>query len=129
MARIVDTEADSKDDIDAGDDVDGDAPEVEEANEVDEGEEDGGEDEDAEAEAAEEKEGDDQDSEQGEPQVPPELASNDLVRLPGGVDLDEAEGGGEAGLGDDLLHPPLGRDVFLRSVKQEVSEPLLRRLR
>lgn len=122
MARIVDTEADSKDDIDAGDDVDGDAPEVEEANEVDEGEEDGGEDEDAEAEAAEEKEGDDQDSEQGEPQVPPELASNDLVRLPGGVHQGVAERCRKPGVFDDRLDSVPSRRVLVRPRENLISD-------
>ena len=40
MAGIVDTEADRKDDIDAGDDIDGDAPEVEEPDDVGEGQDD-----------------------------------------------------------------------------------------
>ena len=92
MAGIVDTEPNSKDDVNAGDDVDGDAPEVKEAYEVDEGEEDGGEDEDAEPDAAEEEEGDNEHSKQGEPQVPPELAPDDLVGLPGSVHQRVAEG-------------------------------------
>ena len=91
MARVVDTESDRKDDIDAGDDVNGDAPEVEETYEVNEGEKDGGEDKDTEAEAAEEEEGDDQHREQGKPQVPPQFTPNDLVRLPGGIHQGVAE--------------------------------------
>lgn len=38
VARVVNTESNGEDDADAWDDVNGDAPEVKEANEVDKGE-------------------------------------------------------------------------------------------
>ena len=38
VTRIVNTESNGKDDADAGDDVNGDAPEVKEADEVNKGE-------------------------------------------------------------------------------------------
>ena len=91
VARIVNTESNGEDDTDAGYDVDGDAPEVKEANEVNEGEEDGGKDEEAEAKAAKEEESDDGHGEQDEPQVPPELPADDLVNLPGDVRQGVAE--------------------------------------
>ena len=122
MAGIVDTESNSKDDIDAGDDVDGDSPEVEEANEVDEGEEDGDEDEDAEPDAAEEEEGDDEHGAQGEPQVPPELAPDDLVRLPGGVHQRVAEGSRKSRVFDDRLDCVPSRRVLVRPRENLISD-------
>ena len=91
VARVVDTEPNSKDDADAGDDVDGDAPEVKEANEVDDGKKYGGKDEKAETKASKEEESDDGDGEQDEAQVPPELPADDLVNLPGDVGQGVAE--------------------------------------
>ena len=122
MAGIVDTESDRKDDIDAGYDIDGYAPEVEEADEVDEGEEDGGEDEDAEAEAAKEEEGDDKHGQQGEPKVPPELATNDLVRLPGGVHQRVAERCRQSGVFDDRLDGVPSRRVLVRPREDLISD-------
>ena len=87
MNRVVDTEADGKHDVDTGDDVDGDVPEVEEADNVCQGDDDDADDVDADADVGEEEEGDDGDGSDGEPDVPPELKADDLVRLPGRVDL------------------------------------------
>ena len=36
--------------------------------------------------------------------------------------LDEAECAGQAGLADELVHPPLGGHVLLGPVKQQVGE-------
>ena len=47
MAGIVDAKSNRQDNVDAGDDVDGDPPEVEEADDVSEGEDDGQDDQDA----------------------------------------------------------------------------------
>ena len=91
VAGIIDTKSNSKDDVDAGDDVDGDAPEMEEAYEVNEGEDDGEKDDATEADAAQEEECDNKHSKQGETQIPPELPSNNLVRLPGRIHQGVAE--------------------------------------
>ena len=42
VGRVVDAETDAEDDVDAGDSVDGEAPEVDHARDVDQGEEDAG---------------------------------------------------------------------------------------
>ena len=127
--RVIHAETNRQDYVDTADDVDGDVPEVKEANNVQQSEDHGGEDHHRDPHVGEEDEDDGEDGGQGQPDVPQQFVADDLVRLPGGVDLDEAEGAGEAGLGDDLLHLPLGWDMFLRSVKQEVSELLLRGLK
>ena len=44
VGGVVDAEADAEDDVDAGDGVDGEAPEVDHARDVDQGEEDAGQD-------------------------------------------------------------------------------------
>ena len=87
MDRIVNTKTNCKDNVDAGDDVDGDVPEVEEADNVCEGDDDDADDEDADADVGEEEEGDDGDGSDCQSDVPPELKADDLVRLPGRVDL------------------------------------------
>ena len=91
VAGIIDTKSNSKDDVDAGDDVDGDAPEMEEAYEVNKGEEDGGNDEKAETKAAEQEKGDDGDGEQDETKVPPKLPPDDLINLPSDIGQRVAE--------------------------------------
>ena len=85
--RIVDTEPDGEDDVDARDDVDGDVPEVEEANDVSEGDDDDADDVDADAEVGEEEEGDDGDGSDGKSDISPELKTDDFVCFPGRVDL------------------------------------------
>ena len=103
MAGIVDAKSNRQDNVDAGDDVDGDPPEVEEADEVDEGEEDGGEDKETEAETAKEEQGDDEHGKEGKTKVPPELPAYDLVGLPGRVDQGVAEGRRQPRVFDDRL--------------------------
>ena len=91
VTGIVNTESNGEDDADAGDDVDGDAPDVKEANKIDQGEEDGGNDEKAETEAAEQEKGDDGDGEQDETKVPPKLPPDDLINLPSDIGQRVAE--------------------------------------
>ena len=129
MNRVIHTETNRQHYVDTADDVDGDVPEVKEANNVQQSEDDGGEDHHRDPHVGEEDEDDGEDGGEGQSDVPQQFVPDDLVGLPGCVDLDEAEGAGEAGLGDDLLHLPLGGDMFLRPVKQQVGEPLLRRLK
>ena len=85
--RIVNTKTDGKDDIDTGYNVDGDVPEVEEAHDVCEGDDDNADDVDADADVGKEQEGDNSDSSHGKTNVPPELKTNDFVGFPGSVDL------------------------------------------
>ena len=129
MNRVIHTETNRQHYVDTADDVDGDVPEVKEANNVQQSEDHGGEDHHRDPHVWQQDEDDGEDGSQGQPNVPQQFVANDLVGLPGGVNLDEAEGGGEAGLSDDLLQLPLGGDVLLRPVKQQVGEPLLRRLK
>ena len=84
---IVDTEPDGEDDVDARDDVDGDVPEVEEADDVGEGDDDDADDVDADADVCEQHKGDQGHRRHGKPDVSPELKSDYLVCLPGSVDF------------------------------------------
>ena len=85
--RIVDAETDGEDNVDTGDDVDGDVPEVEEADDVREGDDDDEDDVDADADVGEKEEGDDGDGGDGEADVSPKFKPDDLVSLPSRVDL------------------------------------------
>ena len=87
VCRVVDAEADDEDDADAHDGVDGQAPEVDEANHVDEGQDDAGEHENAELDRGQHEHGDDEHGGDGEAQVPPKLAAHDVVALPRRIDL------------------------------------------
>ena len=109
MNRVVDTEANGKHDVDTGDDVDGDVPEVEEANDVDQGEDNGEEDHQADRQVGQQDQGDDEDAGHGEADVPPKLKPNDLVGLSGGVDLVEAEGRVPKSLLHSLVDRPARR--------------------
>ena len=84
---VVHAEPGGEDDVDAGDDVDGDVPEVEGADHVHEGEHDAGHHHEAQLQVAEHHEGHRAHRAQGQAQVAPQLARDDGVRLPGLVDL------------------------------------------
>ena len=120
--RVVDAQPDSEDNVHAGDDVDGDVPEVEEANNVDKGEDDGEEDHEADGQVGQQDEGDDEDASHGEADVSPELKPNDLVRLPGCVDLVEAEGRVTKLLGHCLVHSLACGYMLLWPVELEVKD-------
>ena len=114
MAGIVDAKSNRQDNVDAGDDVNGDPPEVEEADEVDEGEEDSGKDKETEAETAKEEQGDDEHGKEGKTKVPPELPAYDLVGLPRRVDQGVAEGRRQPRVFDDRLDRVARWRVLLR---------------
>ena len=84
---VVDTKTNSENNVYAGDDVDGDVPEVEKADDVSEGDDDDADDVDADAEVGEEEEGDDGDGSDGKSDISPELKTDDFVCFPGRVDL------------------------------------------
>ena len=84
---VVHAEPHGEHDVDAADDVDSDAPEVEEAHDVDECEQDGEEDEGGDAEVGEQHHDHGEDGGQRQPDVAPQLVPDNLVRLPGRVHL------------------------------------------
>ena len=87
MDAVVHAEPGGEDDVDAGDDVDGDVPEVESADHVHEGEHDAGHHHEAQLQVAEHHERHRAHRAQRQAQVAPQLARDDGVRLPGLVDL------------------------------------------
>ena len=122
---VVNAQADGKDNVDAGDDVDGDVPEVKETDDVGETEGNHEDDHEADLEVTEEEEGDEDHAGDGEAEVPPELSTNDDVCLPHGVDPGVTEVAGGGGL---LYDPPNrlpGRDVLVRSGQSDVGETAL----
>ena len=123
MHRVVNTKTDSQDNVDSGENVDGETPEVHEATDVDEGEEDADEDHERRDDVRDEKEGSDEDADKGKPNVAVQLVGNHFVRLPGGVGLGEGKGPpGEVGLAQVVLDPVHGWNVFRRSGKELVLE-------
>ena len=87
MNAVIHTEPCGEDDVDAGDHVDGDVPEVEGPHHVHQGEHDAGHDHETEVEVSEHDEGHHAHRQQGQAQVPPELQRYDGVCLPGLIDL------------------------------------------
>ena len=84
---VVHTEPRGEDDVDAGDDVNGDVPEVEGPHHVHQGEHDAGHDHHTEVEVAEHEERHEANYQQGQAKVPPQLQRYDGVSLPGLIDL------------------------------------------
>ncbi len=89
VSRVVDAQPDGQHDVDTGDGVDGDAPEVEHAHHVDQGEDDAEQHQAAYLEVGKQKQGYGEDGHHGQAQVAPQLAPNHLVSLPSGVHLRE----------------------------------------
>ena len=87
MDTVVDTETHGEHNVDAGDDVDGDVPEVEEPDDVGEADGDHEDDHEADLDVAEEEEGDEDHHCDGEAQVPPQLSPDNDVGFPAGVNL------------------------------------------
>ena len=83
--RVVDTESNSKDNIDTGDDVNCDAPEVEKSNNISEGTKNNENDHDTDLNVAEKKESDNKNTNHSQSNVPPQLISNNLISLPSSI--------------------------------------------
>ena len=86
---VVDTETHGEHNVDAGDDVDGDVPEVEEPDDVGEADGDHEDDQEADLDVAEEEEGDKDHHCDGEAEVSPQLSPNYDVGFPTSVNLEE----------------------------------------
>ena len=84
---VVDAQPNGEDNVDAGDDINGDAPEVKKANNVSECEDNGEDNQETDLDVGEEQEDHSSNAGQGQEDVPPQLMSNDLIRLPSSIDL------------------------------------------
>ena len=123
VRTVVHTEADCNDQVDAGDCVDRQAPEMDESADVDESDEDTGEDKNTGGEVLDQNKSGQEDAEKRETEVPPELQLDDLVRLPAGVLGPHWESSiGKVGLCHDLLYFVHCRDPFRWSMEQFVSQ-------
>ena len=91
MDRVVHTQPYSNDNVDAGDDVNGDAPEVKEADNVSEGEDDNTKHHQTNLKVGQEDKSDDKNTENGKTHISPELKPNNSVSLPGCINLHKAE--------------------------------------
>ena len=129
VSGVVDTEADGDDDVGAGHSVDGETPEVDEAANVDEGEDHAAEDKQAGPDVEEQHPGGEEDAEDGEKDVPVQLLGDHLVGLPRGVALAHGERlGGEVGVAQDLFHSVHCGNLLLWPVHQVVGEGNCRQL-
>ena len=117
MDRIVDTEANSQDDVDSRDDVNGDIPEMEEANNIHQGGSNHGKDKDDNKDVTEEESGDDGDAQDGEEQVPGELLSDDLICFPSRIDLTVGEQVWRLGRDDSITDCDLGWYMFIKTTE------------
>ena len=84
---VVDTEASRQHDGHAADDVNRDAPKVEEANNIYKGQHDAEKHHKADGEVGKEDEGNCKDTGHGQAKVAPQLKANDLVCFPGSINL------------------------------------------
>lgn len=87
MGRVVDAEPDDEDHAHADDRVDGEAPEVDHAQDVDQRQDHSDEDHEAELDVDQQDENDDEDATQGKREITHELNRNDFVGIPGRVHL------------------------------------------
>ena len=122
MNRVVHTETDGEHDIDTGEDVDGDVPEVQITNNVCEGDGDNAHDIHAYLQVGEEQQGGDEDGSHGKPNVSPQLKTNDLVTLPEAIDLAVVEGVGGGRVIKQLGHRTCGGNVDLRVLERKVTK-------
>ena len=122
MNGVVHAETNGEHDIDTGDDVDGDVPEVQITDNVCEGDGDDAQDIHAYLEVSKEKQGGDEDGGYGEPNISPQLKADDLVALPSAVDLVVVEGVGGPRLIKELGHCTCDRDVDLRVLESKVTK-------
>ena len=108
VCAVVHAEANGNDEVDAGDGVDGEAPEVDEAANIDESDEDTGQHQHTGGQVLNQNQSGEEDAEKRDADVPPEFQLNDLVCLPTGVLSSHWEGSiGKVGLGHyllDLIH-------------------------
>ena len=122
MNRVVHAETNGEHNIDTGDDVDGDVPEVKITDKVCECDGDDAHDIHAYLKVGKEQQGGDEDGSYGEPNVSPQLKADDHVDLPSAVDPMVVEGVGGARLNKELGHCTCGRDVDLRVLESKVTE-------
>ena len=73
-------------------------------------------------EVSKEKQGGDEDGGYGEPNISPQLKADDLVALPGAVDLMLVEGVGAVRVIKELGHCTCGGDVDLRVLESKVNK-------
>ena len=104
VSAVVDTEPDCNDQVYAADGVDGEAPEVDEAANIDESEEDADQDDDAGGDVLDENERCDEDTEEREAHVPPELQLYHLISFPARIVSGHGKCSvGKVGFGNNLF--------------------------
>ena len=120
MNRVVHAQTYGNHNVDTGDDVNGDIPEVEKTNNVNEGDHNNTKNHETDLDIGQENESDDEDTHDGETNISPQFKSNDLVCLPSCINLDKGEGILKTRFGNEMVNHVLGWHVFLRTIKWEV---------
>ena len=122
MNRVVHAETNGEHNIDTGDDVDGDVPEVKITDKVCEGDGDDAYDIHAYLKVGKEQQGGEEDGSYGEPNVSPQLKADDRVDLPSAVDPMVVKGVGGGRFIKELGHCTCGGDVDLGVLESKVTK-------
>ena len=120
MDWVVHTEAYGNDNVDARDDVNGDVPEVEKANNVSEGDHNNTKNHQTDLKISQKNESDDEHTEDGKTNIPPQLEADNPVCLPSCINLDEGEGILKTRFSKEMVNHVFGRHMFLGTIKWEV---------
>ena len=120
MDRVVHTEAYSNNNVDTGDDINSDVPEVEKTNNVNESDDNNPKNHQTDLEVGQKNESDDEDTKDGKTNISPQFKSNNLVRLPSCINLHKTESILKTRFVNKMINHVLGRHVFLWTIKWKV---------
>ena len=122
MNRVVNTQTNSEHNVDAGDDVNGDAPDMEETNNICESADHNDDDHEADLNVTKKKKGNNKYTDHSQANVPPEFITNDSVCLPGSIDPAVAESIRRVCSFDQISHCPPGWNVLLGTRQLYIAE-------
>jgi hypothetical protein len=120
MDRVVHTKSYSYHNVDTGDDINSDVPEVEKTNNVNEGDHNNPKNHQTDLEVGQKNESDDEDTEDGKTNISPQFKPNNLVCLPSCIDLDKSESILKTRFSNEMVNHVLGWNMFLWTIKWEV---------
>ena len=87
MHRIIHTKSNCKDNVYTWDDVNSDVPEVKKSDDIGQSDDDNSENHEANGDICEEYQCDDKNTDHGQPNISPQLKSNNFIGLPGSINL------------------------------------------
>jgi len=109
---VVDTETNRDDDVNAGHDVDGDVPEVKVANNVNQSDAHHQHYHEADLYVSQEDESDQEDTAEAQANISPDFCVDNLVSLPGEIDLVEGDGARQTTGAQEFLYGSSSRSVL-----------------